>query len=292
MQNTINPQALRHHRAKQNLTQEALADAVGCRKDTISRWERGKSKKVRPRLRDTLCQTLHVDWDDLCRSPGEVSRPEAQLNLRINREARTALDLICIRYGIHRFQVINLAPLLFLILAERSLIERSRSINELEERTANVQNTLDNGLSHLGLEARATHEEEANPLDRERASIAARDIFGDETLFGFSEFDYRENPFCNYINELCRGLPEGAIGEMFSFMGRIEYSIAEDTLEQQTGLMGDREEDKPLLALLKDGSIDLAECRRMRRELDEVSYRSWLNQTLSELKDTCQAEVE
>jgi Flp pilus assembly protein TadB len=144
------------------------------------------SLKVRSRLREGLCETLHVRWDDLCRSPGDTSRPEAQLNLRIGRAARTALDLVCIRYGINRSTVINVAPLLFLIMAERSLIERSRRLEELEERTAEAQDVIDNGLSHLGLAVRVTHKEETNPLEQERASIAARDVYGEKVHYEVS----------------------------------------------------------------------------------------------------------
>ena len=60
-ENVINPKALRTARKRRNMTQEKLAEAVKCTKDTVSRWERGTSRKVRSRLRDPLCTALGVN---------------------------------------------------------------------------------------------------------------------------------------------------------------------------------------------------------------------------------------
>ena len=61
----IHPEALKAARKRQGLSQEQLADAVNCTKDTISRWERGASRRVRSHLRGPLCQALGVRWEKL-----------------------------------------------------------------------------------------------------------------------------------------------------------------------------------------------------------------------------------
>ncbi len=73
--NTIHPEALRVTRKRKNMTQEKLAEALKCSKDTVSRWERGTTLQVRPRLRDALCVVLRVKWEKLSEPPDETEDP-------------------------------------------------------------------------------------------------------------------------------------------------------------------------------------------------------------------------
>ena len=73
---TINPKALKAIRKQRRMTQQQLADAIrakfkGCTKDTVSRWERGKSLRVRGHLREGLCDVLRVEWEQLTEPPNQ-----------------------------------------------------------------------------------------------------------------------------------------------------------------------------------------------------------------------------
>ena len=70
MTDAINPQALKAARKRRGMSQQELADEIhaiakGCTKDTVSRWERGTSSKIRSHLRKPLCHVLRVKWEKL-----------------------------------------------------------------------------------------------------------------------------------------------------------------------------------------------------------------------------------
>jgi len=46
------------------------------------------------------------------------------INYRVSGETRTALDLVSHHYGVRQAEIIELAPLLFLITAQQSLLQR------------------------------------------------------------------------------------------------------------------------------------------------------------------------
>ena len=75
------PEALKAARKRANgkrgFTQAQLAEEIGCSKDTVSRWERGETSRVRAHLREPLCEVLGVDWDTLTTPPGPEAAPRA-----------------------------------------------------------------------------------------------------------------------------------------------------------------------------------------------------------------------
>ena len=280
---TIHPEALKAARKRRGMSQEQLADAVGCTKDTISRWERGASSRVRSHLREPLCHTLGVRWEKLTEPP----KPESgipgyvRINLPIGRGANASLHLVAERYSVRPRDVLELAPLLFLIVAERSLLERERRLEELRTKLYEADKMLDDKGAHLRTLVAAPSLSAGYGLDEENKSLVARDIFG-----RLIEYEYwnegDEGPFVHFIRGLAKNLPKDAVTSIDSADGDTihEYRIADDTLRECTGISGNGEKDGRLLDCLHDGWIDLAECLRVKRDQDDAGYGQWLSEAL------------
>ena len=113
----INPQALKAARKRRGMSQQQLADAVhaiakGCTKDTVSRWERGKTLSVRSYLRKPLCDVLRVKWEKLTEptdQPEDIAG-DAKSKVSIGKSVRTSLQLVAERYDVRPRDVLELAP--------------------------------------------------------------------------------------------------------------------------------------------------------------------------------------
>ncbi len=292
--NIVNPEALKAARKHQRMTQQQLADALKCSKDTVSRWERGANRRVRPYLQERLGDALHVKWENLTTPPEQTVRKQEEIyghkwiKWAAPTNIRTALQLVALRYNVKPNEVLELAPLLFLIVAEKSLLERRRRIDEIDAIYAEMEKKVgDNpATTYLGgiLATRNITAEEH--LAEEEKSLAKEDVFGrliDFEWFGSRSDEDSEGPFVHFIRDLAKGIPEDALASIGSFDGDTidSYQIADGTLRECTGISEDEEQGEKLLCYMRLGSIDLAECRRVKRDRDEVGYRQWL---LEELK--------
>ncbi|MYD93241.1 MAG: helix-turn-helix transcriptional regulator [Chloroflexi bacterium] len=275
----INPQALRAARKRRKLSQQQLADAIRCTKDTVSRWERGKSSRVRSHLREPLCKTLHVTWDQLTGPAEPAGGASAYLNptirVSIAEHARVSLQLAAARYGVRPQDVLDIAPLLFVIVAERSLLEREQRLRELRDAIAHTESELSGHFRHLGGFIAVRDADGEDLLWEEEDALANRDVFGNQ---------FEEGPFIEFIRKLAKGLPKDAVGSIESTNGGStigRYIIADDILRDITGISGEDEESQRLLDHIRAGLINLAECVRAKRGSDEGQYRHWLIEELA-----------
>ena len=293
--NLIHPEALKAARKRQGMNQQQLADALKCTKDTVSRWERGATKSVRSYLRERLCKTLHVSWEKLTTPPEQTDRQQERIlgmkwiKWAAPTNVRTALQLVALRYNVKPNEVLELAPLLFLIAAERSLLERRRRLEEIYATYDEMEEKVGSNAAHLGriLVARSTSAD--NQLDEEENSLEKRDVFG--RLIRYESWtDGDEGPFVHFIRDLAKGIPEDALASIDSFDGDMidRYQVADDTLRERTGISENEEQGKRLLHYIRVGSIDLFECQRAKRDRNEAGYRQWL---LKEL-ERCDEESE
>ena len=285
----INPQALKAARKRRGMSQEQLANAIreiakGCTKDTVSRWERGKSRRVRPHLRKALCDVLRVKWEQLTQptdQPKDILG-DATTKVSITKDVRTSLQLVAERYNVRPRDVLHLAPLLFLIVAERSLLERKRRLQEIDAALQEVEQKLFDNCAHLGgiITARSVSAEEQ--LGEEEKSLSKRDVLGRTIKYDYwKEGD--EGPFVHFVRDLAKDLPKDAVASIDSFDGDMieKYQIADDTLRECTGISEEEQPSQKLLDYIRCGVIDFAECLRVKGNGDDENYRQWLSEELS-----------
>lgn len=226
---TLKSTALVEARKKKGWTQAELSEATKPQINisTISRIERSKETRVRERTLKDLCHALGVSPADLCPTT-EVERDPVKL--RLESGARNALTLVALRYQVSRENIVELAPLLFFIAAEKCLKERHRRIVELQS-AADSLCDMQRKVRHLPVHW---------PLDEgamasEKQSIAARDLFGTEVVDDAQQFlnerdeKYEEaehNPFVAFLR--CTLVEAGGSesdAETVTWAGSPEYEI-------------------------------------------------------------------
>jgi transcriptional regulator with XRE-family HTH domain len=228
----LNAKALKEAREKRQWSQEKLSEEAKINVSTISRIERGISSRANGHTLKQLAAALEVAGGDLCEPPN--AKPDL-VKLPMDTAARNALELVARRYGVSRRTIIELAPLLFYIAAEQSLSRRRQRLEEISE-AADSLNDLQSKIPHLPLEWFVP----SDSFDPERASIAARDLFGRKIAGGGRQFmigyleSYEEaehNPFAAFLNEALEavgpsGRPDGNLNPVCcSRLGEPSYSI-------------------------------------------------------------------
>ena len=288
---TINPLALKAARKRHGLSQKQLADAIRCTKDTVSRWERGTSSRVRSHLRQPLCEALHVEWEQLTQSADQASGFPTSLNptvrVSIAEHARASLQLVAARYAVRPQDVLDIAPLLFVIAAERSLLQRERRLEEVHGAIAHAEGELREHFPHLGAGVAARDGNGEDPLWEEEAALEHRDVFGNQ--------NYSEGPFVHFLRGLAKDLPKDAVVSIDATLGGStigRYRIADDTLQEITGLSDKDARGEKLLDHIRSGLISLTECLRVKRDSDKGQYRQWLFEELSRADAECQRRNE
>ena len=285
----INPQALKAARKRRGMSQEQLANAIreiakGCTKDTVSRWERGKSRRVRPHLRKALCDVLRVKWEQLTQptdQPKDILG-DATTKVSIRKDVRSSLQLVAERYNVPPQDVLHLAPLLFLIVAERSLMERKRRLDEIDAALEEMKQKLRENCAHLGEIITSSSVSAEEQLGEEKRSLSKRDVLGRTIKYEcWQEGD--EGPFVHFVRDLAKDLPKDAVASLDSSDGDMieRYQIADDTLRECTGISEEEKPGQKLLDYIRRGAIDFAECLRVKGNGDDENYRQWLSEELS-----------
>lgn len=175
---------------------------------TIARCRSGQVS-LRPRAIKALAQALGVEPGVLtCELPMPESRTTRnqtadgmteRLSADIQRSERNAYSLVARRYGVPYTRIIELAPLLFALVAERSLRERKdalAAVNQASEHLSSLRSRLAH-LPHLAIEP---HAAQHDALHVERASIESKDIFAsdvanDQRLDFYRDEEESDNPF-------------------------------------------------------------------------------------------------
>lgn len=278
MEQTIHPLALKKLREKRGWSQKQLADKCKFRPETVSRWERGKIGRIRSLSRERLIKVFNVSWEELTRAPDDKETklfPTVQLNYGVRPEVRTALWLVCLRYGLRPADVIELAPLLFLITAEKSLAQRQENLDAIEERVERAMQESRDAAPHLA-PAFYQRMETDDAINDEQESINRRDVF----CHGVAEpYDVEDHdPYTTYLKTLAADLPSGLVEEIVpSYPSGPRYAIAQDTLREVIGISGDNEDEQELLRLIWDGNLKLSEIVSKKENLSREEYLHWLS---------------
>jgi transcriptional regulator with XRE-family HTH domain len=168
-----------------NLTQEDLKKRTRLSKKTISNLEAGRDKQkinlVNKHTKDRLVSTLSVDERVLSGEQSIPERPASKsVSVELSPEVELNYDLICRRYRISRQEIYNVAPLLFLLAAEKALDLEMESIE-----ASLVENISDEHLEQ------AKEKFEAH---------AKADIFN-LTIPSNSLGPFTENPFADFLEK-------------------------------------------------------------------------------------------
>ena len=285
----INPQALKAARKRCGLSQEQLADEIRCTKDTVSRWERGAASNIRSRLRKPLCTVLRITWEQLTKPPSELGDPldEPTVKVSVGEHARASLQLAAERYKVRPRDILELAPLLFVIVAERSLLERRRQLQEISAVMEEAGKRLREYHVDLGGIYTTDSASVYELLLSEEHSLDKKDVFGRSIPY---EYWKDVGPFVHFVRDLAKDLPEDAVVSIDSVHGEMihRYRIADDTLRDCTGISEEEEHGEKLLDYIHSGTIELAECLRVRRGQGEAEYRRWLSDELFRAEEESQ----
>jgi transcriptional regulator with XRE-family HTH domain len=141
MAQVIDAERLRQMRKHRGFTQEELAGKARLNKQTVYRLER-ENRPIRDRNLERLAQGLVVDPEVLTGEkpiPLDASEPRApadeiayQLNVRVDAPIRNAFELVARQYRVSVPKIAQLAPLLFVIVAEASLKRHGKKLDEFE----------------------------------------------------------------------------------------------------------------------------------------------------------------
>ena len=184
---------LKQVRKQLRISRKQLADASRgserVTERTITRLEKGEISSPRQRTIDILAKGLSSFTGGIDIAPqmiiGDLPIPRElngqpdvnvgknQFNVRVSAKIRNAYELAAKRYGVSTVKIAQLAPLLFVIIAEESLKYRREELERKISRTRDDE--FESALSYL---PRRWHGDSFNLLSEEEQSIVDRDLFG------------------------------------------------------------------------------------------------------------------
>ncbi len=290
----IDPESLKTLRAQKGWSRQKLADGSNVSARQIARIEASKtSVDVRENTVIRLSRALRVDREVLVGDkPLEPvqqvpqTNADIQLGTRVSPQVRLAFDLVRHRYGPSHNDLINLAPLLFVLLAEGSLAWRRQYVDEVEE-------AMDR-LSAFGEKRRHlyfTHHQANLEFGfwAEKESIDAADLRGDtlrnrddDNLDFAYEALYEVSPFADYLCKLSEDLGISGIVNFGSGVadepwGTEPYQVCENELNEITG------GSKYARWALEYGDVRLSEIpKELMLEQAEDRRIDWLENKLSD----------
>ncbi len=227
----IDPDRLRYLRKKQKLSLVKLAEKTkrvnppGITEKTIQRLEATSQQNttVREHTIESLAKALSVEPGVLT---GELPLPESddtpadnpdrvQIGAQVAPKTRLAYDLIKRRYSVNATEIINMAPLFFVLLAEGSLAWRREKLKEVEEaydHLMKIDGFWSGGSAYLqhGMDEGAGGEGE---------SIDKADLFGehlDDDFMGTPFDASKNNPFTHYLRKLAEELAASGVVDVDS----------------------------------------------------------------------------
>ncbi len=279
----INRAALRTFRERRGFTQQQLAEKIGCTKDTVSRWERGMSQKVRSHLRKPLCDALDVKWSALTEEK-EFSR-SSSVKVEIDLGCKNSLEVVADRFNVRPRDILEISSLLFIVVAELSLRDRQDRLQRVNQAWDDLKQNLSNEDGHLGMECFSIQHPLAEDLYfGEKKSIEARDLLGRSIEAGEAEHLIDgDGPFVHYIRKLIKQLPMETASSVDSSDGYMidEYKVAEDTMKDITGLSADDEIQGKALSFIYSGYIDLADVKSNKCNED---YLEWIESEVTRVQ--------
>ena len=292
----IDPARLSKLRKDQRLTLDALADKSRIARETIHRIEKGRPLRTRASTLTKLSAALGVQEEVLTgqvpmpsvpRSDNELAREQksqltSQFNVEIGRAEHNAYVLVAQRYGIPMTRVAELAPFLFVLVAEQSLRWRKSLLDQFSG-LLDQQHAMLTSFPHLNTSI-AMRDDAADVLQAEEHSIAAKDILASqlpERIYDdFSRLKWRydetaDNPFVRYLTHIASDHSDVLDLAYFSADDMTMYTVCKDDLQRLTG--GDR----TLADAVRFGLIQLSAMpRHLNDEARKEDRIAWMRSEL------------
>ena len=219
----INPERLRRLRKRGKLSRAKLSERAKVSERTIQRLESDSEASEKPHelTLERLAGALRVEEGVLTGElpfpdPDKPDTPEidrVQIGAKINPMARLAYDFIKRRYGVGTTEVIDMAPLFFVLLAEGSLAQRRERVQEAYKATDHLERIRGSMADMQGI-----IDSIGDSIDSEEASIREIDLFGEGLLSDSKNpwiadpFDpYDTNPFADYLRGLADALDKDVV---------------------------------------------------------------------------------
>ncbi len=290
---TINPEKLIFLRKQMGLTASALADEAKLGRATVTRIENGNAPKPREHTIKQLAKALRRQPSELATPPEAPAQNDpilgrSRMQLGMSDAAQNALILVARRYGESRESILELAPLLFDLVARESLRERKSRLAELDAHRSAIS-AMSNKFPHLS--GRFTCDWAAKEFDfREERSIERADLRGahvhaDETMddaFYPNEFDDEtSNPFVTHLRSRLLAIAEdGREGATIEAWSRYVGPWYEIGLPEALEIAGD---DEVIADALVRGVIRIDAIPTDLLRKDQIDERKkWAHQRLKE----------
>jgi len=266
----------------------------GCKEDTIS---------VRRGTVEALAKALNVDpkmltgerdlpFDPSSGDHRDGSREVRQTTIRLDPQSTLNYDLIERRYGMNLQEVVNIAPLLFVIHAEQSLRRRKRVSKEKlrsMEQVMQMSDVFPKLKELIGYPEVDEWYEESDDYLSERDSIQSNDVFGQRV---WNEFpgDGSPNPFVAHLDAVLEDLDSPLLANISRFEGipfdavmyfpgnRVpEHEVCRSDLMEITG------SDPDAIMALKFGIARIRDIPEAHMGPDKLVERvTWLRERLQE----------
>lgn len=194
---------LRQYMNDNGITQDDLALLVGKDVRTIRRWLSPKNR-LTPRSIDQICHALDIPAEQFDPDSNGIitSDHNVQVGARVSVAASNGYTLLKKQFGITHKQLIELAPVMFSIIARRAYGLSGRLEQDLAkaEQIFHLTN-VDAQIDPLGIHQRN--------IECARVSEKKGWLFGDEREE--ENYEWQEEPtnlFCTELNELSKDLQD------------------------------------------------------------------------------------
>ncbi|MHA7828919.1 MAG: helix-turn-helix domain-containing protein [Roseovarius sp.] len=271
---------------KNGLTQAALAERARLGVKTVGRVRRGE--ELRPANAQKIATALGISLEDLAAPPSRELEEKAEkrggldrIVADLDRQALNALTLTSMRYNIPENKILEIAPYLFSILAERSLKQRREKLETWKDNTLLAVQQGPKPHEEPALETISDTIWEL--YDQELASIEARDLSG-----GFTgvhpEKATEENPGHPYFTMLEELAGEAGAWVEFSgssfdytpcpFWSDLQFSAADEFLHPDDDADLSSSDDSNLIC---DGCVPLRDMpENLLKSGSGAERRAWI----------------
>ena len=285
----VDPESLKVLRSGKGWSRRQLADRSSVSERQLARLETARdSVPVRMTTFKRIAEALGTDGGKLSGASSVTRNPEkledVGLRVRVSPQLQLAYDLVSFRYGPTRREIVELAPLLFVLLAEGSLawrLERAEKVDALLGRLQDLG-------KHTALYCASFLEYVQEGNECERASISKPDLMGNDVRREEWGDGYEGVPFCDYLCKLAEDMRIAGIVDFHpdtsaatvglgTIWGAEPYEVCRDVLGELTG------ESKLARRALLHGDVRLSQIPKDLLSPEAKDARvAWLEERLSD----------